>query len=209
MVKGADLIDHVASETGMEKSAARKAVGAVLIGILNLAPKSLLRALTRTTCTRSFAMQRSTPSRRRTRRVWKRWPRRAARSSARFPHCRRYNGSCDRRKLRPKSSNSPPVRRRGDQISAGCIPPPQVLRDDGASSCHARRTESRHRLAGGAQLQLNSFLSAPTTRSAACFHSPSNSCSFPAYFVRCSAACCLIEANCSASSRLRRSNASP
>jgi DNA-binding protein HU-beta len=39
MVKTADLIDHVASETGMEKSVARKAVEAVLTGIVDAAKK--------------------------------------------------------------------------------------------------------------------------------------------------------------------------
>jgi DNA-binding protein HU-beta len=38
-VKTADLIDHVANEAGMEKSAARKAVEAVLSGIVDAARK--------------------------------------------------------------------------------------------------------------------------------------------------------------------------
>jgi DNA-binding protein HU-beta len=38
-VKTTDLIDHVASETGMEKSAAKKAVEAVLPGIVDAARK--------------------------------------------------------------------------------------------------------------------------------------------------------------------------
>jgi DNA-binding protein HU-beta len=38
-VKTADLIDHVASEAGVEKSAAKKAVEAVLAGIVDAAKK--------------------------------------------------------------------------------------------------------------------------------------------------------------------------
>jgi DNA-binding protein HU-beta len=38
-VKTADLIDHVANETGVEKSAAKKAVEAVLAGIVDAARK--------------------------------------------------------------------------------------------------------------------------------------------------------------------------
>ena len=38
-VKTTDLIDHVASEAGVEKSAAKKAVEAVLAGIVNAAKK--------------------------------------------------------------------------------------------------------------------------------------------------------------------------
>ena len=39
MVKTTDLIDHVATEAGLEKSAARKAVEAVLTGIVEAARK--------------------------------------------------------------------------------------------------------------------------------------------------------------------------
>jgi DNA-binding protein HU-beta len=38
-VKTADLIDHVASEAGLEKSAAKKAVDAVFAGIIDAAKK--------------------------------------------------------------------------------------------------------------------------------------------------------------------------
>jgi DNA-binding protein HU-beta len=38
-VKIADLIDHVASQAGMEKSAAKKAVAAVFAGIVDAAKK--------------------------------------------------------------------------------------------------------------------------------------------------------------------------
>ena len=39
MVKTADLIDHVATEAGLDKSAARKAVEAALTGIMEAARK--------------------------------------------------------------------------------------------------------------------------------------------------------------------------
>ena len=59
-------------------------------------------------------------SRRRTRRGWRRWRRRAARSSGNWPRCRRPSGGCGRRRLPAGRPRAPPLDQAGAVTPWAC-----------------------------------------------------------------------------------------